>query len=191
MTNTESTERFVAANLCTEKVYGFIPDYWALVDTECHNKRRAHGKREEMQFLADGLNAHHKAERSSDGNRFYVKNCCVIDRELEVPPIQMGLPKDAAKLELILNTYAPATSSDSKLIYSYCSKCDTSKLDERTFICNTCATSSERVSISRRCAENSLQRAEHDTDPSYDKLIVLAAEKDRKELKAALEKDNE
>ena len=65
MTNTESTERFVAANLCTEKVYGFIPDYWALVDTECHNKRRAHGKREEMQFLADGLNAHHKAERSS------------------------------------------------------------------------------------------------------------------------------
>ena len=53
------------------------------------------------------------------------------------------------------------------------------------------ATSSERVSISRRCAENSLQRAEHDTDPSYDKLIVLAAEKDRKELKAALEKDND
>jgi hypothetical protein len=50
-------ERYKAVNLCTDKVYGFVPDYWALVDTQKQNKHRAAGRREEMQFLADGLNS--------------------------------------------------------------------------------------------------------------------------------------
>ena len=37
--------------------------------------------------------------------RFYVKNCCVIDRELELPPMQMGLSKDADALRLMLNAH--------------------------------------------------------------------------------------
>ena len=51
-----SGERYIAVNQCTKKVYGFIPDSWALVDTECHNTRRATGSREAMQFLEKELN---------------------------------------------------------------------------------------------------------------------------------------
>ena len=35
--------------------------------------------------------------------RFYVKYCCVLDRAMELPPMQMVLTKDAELLPSLLN----------------------------------------------------------------------------------------
>ena len=67
-----SGERYIAVNQCTKKVYGFIPDSWALVDTECHNMRRATGSREAMQFLEKELNTRAtEPDRVSISREFY------------------------------------------------------------------------------------------------------------------------